>query len=131
MANGFGTVFDDLQQTASKIVDVVTGIDGLPWDGSSGNYGNSDVQAGWGRFIENARSQVCELWGKANEHSDQVRVAAARYQASDEESQQTLSSLGGLLDGAAIGDGAAGMGNTAVAGFGGAAGGSIAAALNP
>ncbi|WP_410578380.1 hypothetical protein [Amycolatopsis sp. lyj-108] len=126
MTYGFGAVFDDLHQTASRISDVVTVVDGLPWNGPSGDYGNSGVQEGWARFIENAKVYVDGLRGKATEHGDLVRTAAGRYQVSDQESEQALSRLGGLLDGFA-GDPAAAIGP----GIGGVAGGGIAARLNP
>ncbi|MFI7117013.1 hypothetical protein [Amycolatopsis sp. NPDC049868] len=127
MTYGFGAVFDDLHQTANRITDVVMVVDGLPWNGPSGDYGNSGVQAGWARFIENAKAHVDGLRGKANEHGDLVRTAAGRYQVSDQESEQALSRLGGLLDGFAGGPAGAAIGPA----IGGAAGSGIAARLNP
>lgn len=130
MTGGFGAVFDDLHQTASRITDVVTVVEGLPWNGPSGDYGNSGVQEGWARFVENAKAQIDGLWGKANEHGDLVRTAAGRYLASDQESEGALARIGGLLDGSA--GGAIGSAGAAIGPeIGGVLGGSIAAKLNP
>lgn len=134
MTDGFGAVFDELHQTASRITDVVSVVDSLPWNGPSGDYGNSGVQAGWALFIENAKAYVDGLRGKANEHGDLMRTAAGRYQVSDQESEQAMARIGGLLDGAA-GDPAAGVIGSAGAAIGpaigGVLGGGIAARLNP
>ncbi|MGC7095263.1 hypothetical protein ACPZ19_11400 [Amycolatopsis lurida] len=94
MTGGFGAVFDDLHQTASRITDVVAGVETLPWDGPSGVYGNSAVETGWAQFIENAKAQVNGLRGKANEHGELVRTAAGEYQVSDDESGRALSGSG-------------------------------------
>lgn len=123
MTGGFGAILDELHQTASRIADVVTGVDGLPWEGPSGDYGNPGVQTGWAQFIENAKTQINGLWEQANGHGDLLRTAAGQYQASDDETSQTLSGIGSLLEGA---------GPAGVAGaIGGAAGSGIAATLNP
>ena len=98
MTTGFDAVFDDLHHTASRITDTITGVEALPWNGPSGEYGNAAVQSGWGRFIESARFQVDGLRGKANEHGDLVRTAAGRYQSSDEDSGRALSGISALLN---------------------------------
>ena len=134
MTVGFGAVFDDLHQTASRITDVVTAVDGLPWNGPSGDYGNSGVQAGWAQFIENAKAHINGLRGKANDHGDLVRTAAGRYQVSDEESEQALARIGGSLEGFAGGSAGGAIGSAGAAigpGIGGVAGSGIAARLNP
>ncbi|MEW2502203.1 hypothetical protein ACQPXB_10670 [Amycolatopsis sp. CA-161197] len=84
MTGGFDAVTEELERAADTIGDVVGGAAGLLWQGPSGDYGHPGVQAGWGSFIEDIKSVVDALEGKAQGHGEDLRTAAVRYAGADD-----------------------------------------------
>ncbi|WP_326569295.1 hypothetical protein VSH64_47465 [Amycolatopsis rhabdoformis] len=83
MTGGFDAVTEDLERAADTIGDVVGSAAGLLWQGPSGDYGHAGVQAGWGSFVDDLKSVVDGLAGKAQGHGEDLRTAAVRYAAAD------------------------------------------------
>ena len=79
MPNGFGTVPEQLRDTATRIGDAVSTIVGAQWQGPSGDYGHSGVQQGWAAFIEQMKAHVDTLRSKADGHGEGLVSAAASY----------------------------------------------------
>ncbi|WP_019819682.1 hypothetical protein [Saccharomonospora saliphila] len=84
---GFGSVPDELRETARQISDTVGGAADLLWQGPSGDYGHPAVQAGWATFVERVRGAVEQLRAEAEEHGAGLTEAARRYLESEDESR--------------------------------------------
>ncbi|GAB3563957.1 hypothetical protein GCM10027445_07000 [Amycolatopsis endophytica] len=111
---GFGAVPDELRRTASAIGDVVSGVAGVAFHGPSGDYGHAGVQAGWTEFLGEMEARLKKLRAKAEEHGENLRVAAGVYQESDGEAGRSLGSIGEL-----IGEAGDPIGGTVGGGFAG------------
>ncbi|ACU97121.1 hypothetical protein [Saccharomonospora viridis] len=124
---GFDAVPDELQETASKIGETVSGVANMVWRGPSGNYGHPGVQAGWEQFIEQLKAHIEALRDKAEEFGGKLNEAASKYRETEAESSGTLKTFGDVVEsyGGAIGRIAGGL----AGGAGGAAGRSIGGVL--
>jgi hypothetical protein len=93
MTGGFGAAPDELFQTANAISDAVGSASGMLWQGPSGDYGHSGVQAGWGQFVEDMKAEIDKLRDKAKGHGESLKSAAIKYVESDTQASKAFSKL--------------------------------------
>ncbi|MET0236674.1 MAG: hypothetical protein ABW224_18640 [Kibdelosporangium sp.] len=128
MPDGFGTVPDELRQTATKIADVIGEVAATVWQGPSADYGHAGVQSGYQLFIDDMKGYVTGLRDKADGHGQNLVTAAMSYLDGEAGVGSVLAKAGAPLESA--GDSAA-----PATGFTGGATGflhsSIAQRLNP
>ncbi|WP_298177049.1 hypothetical protein [Saccharomonospora sp.] len=115
---GFDAVPEELQETAGRIGEVVSGVANMVWRRPSGDYGHPGVQAGWDQFVEQLKAHVEALRDTVEEFGGKLNEAAGKYRETEAESGGTLKAFGDLVEshGGAIGGGIAGGAAGGVAG---------------
>jgi len=93
MTGGFGAVPDELFRTANAINDAVGSAAAMLWQDPSGDYGHPGVQAGWGQFIEDMKSEIDKLRDKAEGHGESLKTAAMGYADSDSAAGQVIGKI--------------------------------------
>lgn len=102
---GFDAVPEELQETAGRIGEVVSGVANMVWRRPSGDYGHPGVQAGWDQFVEQLKAHVEALQDTVEEFGGKLNEAAGKYRETEAESGGTLKAFGDLVEshGGAIG----------------------------
>ncbi|MFI9383891.1 hypothetical protein [Kutzneria sp. NPDC052558] len=95
MTGGFGAVPEELFRTANAISDAVGSAAAMLWQEPSGDYGHPGVQAGWGQFIEDMKSEIGKLRDKAEGHGESLKAAAMGYADSDSFAGKVIGAIEG------------------------------------
>ncbi|OLT41367.1 hypothetical protein BJF85_23825 [Saccharomonospora sp. CUA-673] len=117
---GFGSVPDELQQTAGRIAETVAQAAGVVWRGPGADYGNAAVQQAWGGFMDEVGAQLRALQSAADEHGGGLIDAARSYVQQEQEGLDVFSGLRAAVEqgpaAPASGGGVAGFGNAGLGG---------------